>query len=248
MNIYKNMPIRLELDGERINANKFISSIRIFYDIINEVAENIAGKLKPVKWIVSVDKGSIYVDFKPEVFDNKDKVLEEKINETIDNGLMTLEETEQQPEYFNINILSNFSRLASIIQPIQEDGLDKIKIWTNGKPIEVTHHIVANVDKIIGIDYKDYGGLEGKLETLSERKKHHFVIYDFLNDKAIRCNFAEDLLDEVLHSFGKRVYVYGLIKYRKTGEPISIEVEKFKPLKNEDELPRALDVLGIYKD
>jgi hypothetical protein len=94
---------------------------------------------------------------------------------------------------------------------------------------------------------KDYGGLEGKLEILNKRKKLHFVICDFINDKPVRCNFSEELMNKALACFGKRVYVFGLIKYKKNGEPISIEVEKFKAFKTEKELPTALELLGIYK-
>ena len=48
------------------------------------------------------------------------------------------------------------------------------------------------------------------------------------------------------HSANKIGFEY-LIKYRKTGEPISIEVEMFRAFKDKDKLPTASDVLGIYK-
>ena len=72
-------------------------------------------------------------------------------------------------------------------------------------------------------------------------------VKDVLYKTAITCYLDDDLLGEALASFRKRVELSGLIHYRKNGAPISITVSAIDTLPNDDELPTAKDVLGIFK-
>jgi hypothetical protein len=74
----------------------------------------------------------------------------------------------------------------------------------------------------------------------------HFAVYDPLTDRPIRCLISEDKVEDVQKLFRKRVVVSGKIRYRKTGEPISVEVEDVQGLPDRKTLPSAEDVYGIF--
>ena len=100
----------------------------------------------------------------------------------------------------------------------------------------------------MGIKYRDYGSIEGKLQVISVRKNLKFVVYDDLSDQPVKCYFKSGITEEVVSAFDKRVSVYGLIMYKSQGEPYSVRVEQLKVFKEQDELPTINDVLGIMKD
>ncbi len=85
------------------------------------------------------------------------------------------------------------------------------------------------------------------MRVISERKSLRFFVDDDLTSKSIACYFKEENINDVLSAFRKRVSVYGLIMYKSHGEPYSLKVERFRVLKDKDDLPTINDVLGILK-
>ena len=67
-----------------------------------------------------------------------------------------------------------------------------------------------------------------------------------MTHNSVRCYFNEDNVDDYVKAFRKRVAVYGEIRYRKDGVPVSISVQDFRVLREAHELPSASDVKGIY--
>jgi len=94
----------------------------------------------------------------------------------------------------------------------------------------------------------DYGSIEGRLSVVSERGKLHVVVYEPIWDKPIRCNLTEEQADEATEYFQKRVAVYGEIKYRQDGTPISVAVDHIDLFPAPDELPGPADVYGILRN
>ncbi len=73
----------------------------------------------------------------------------------------------------------------------------------------------------------------------------HVGVWDALSDKAVRCNIPFELIDSVMAAFRKRVAVSGTIRYRATGEPVSIDVDQFEVFPESSRLPTADSVYGI---
>ncbi len=130
---------------------------------------------------------------------------------------------------------------------LDSDGgaLDHVSIKGDRKATAVTRKIGANVDALIGSDYKSPGTIEGRLRAITEAGGVHFVVQDPITHNNVRCYFEEDSVEEHMKAFRRRVAVYGEIKYRKDGEPVSIAVQEFRVLRESNELPKARDVKGI---
>lgn len=237
--------IELILHGDKITADKLRKSISAFYNFVDEVAFQVIGKRKPIRWIVSVEGGSIVLANQPEIDQLSPNVLDDYYN-FLNTGIEDLNKTHERPQYFSDQALEYIQELASL--PKREDGLNKVDIIINRKPHNLTHHIVANVDSILAIYGKSLGSIEGRLSTISERGELKIVVYEKLTDKAVRCHISEDMLEKVTVAFRKRVYVFGLIHYGKDKLPKSINVEEIKILPDKDSIPTASDVYGILRD
>jgi hypothetical protein len=54
-------------------------------------------------------------------------------------------------------------------------------------------------------------------------------------------------MEKAVKAFRKRVSVIGLVKYRRNGTPLSIDVDDIHVFDPDSELPSVDDVIGIYK-
>lgn len=234
--------LTLYLDGPRITSDKFVRAVNAFFELITEVAEEVAGRKRPVKWIVSVKEGSVQLNADPQP--SKPSVPVGLIADTILEGVRALDRSAKRPAYFTDTALRKARELATVT-----DGVDveRARIQLNRKAASVRHDTVAHVDRILGVSVKDYGSAEGRLETISVRGGAHLAVYDALTDRKIECIIEPSQLEDAWAALGKRVSVFGLIRYRKTGEPISIEVEDMKVLLAEDALSSE-SVYGVLSE
>jgi len=236
----------LEIEGKKITSNKFKSTIKSFFDFVDEISSQITAKKKPILWIVSVGHSSVRLNLSPEV-KKEDRLVIPDIIKTIENGINTINTQDVRPKYYSDDALKSLRELASIIDPTKEE-INSIKVFTNGNKNEISTKAIGNVDSILQIRREELGSIEGKLEVISSRRGLHFVIYDSLKNRPVTCYFKDDFIEKVLTAFNKRVYVFGLIKYRRGGIPYSIQIEKFRIFRPQSELPTPEDVLGIIKD
>ncbi len=235
----------LEISGPRITADKFSRGVRAFFDFIDELAREVSGKIKPVQWIVSAQEGSIKLIAKPEPEEASPDAIS-SVLKAIENGVKMIEGSASRPECFSDKVLKDLQKLASICDG--NGDLDRVRIWVNQSPNEISTKIASNVNSILGIHFSDLGAIEGRLQMISERGGLRFAVYDSLTDRRVRCYFDEDLLEKIIFAFGKRVNVYGMIRYRQDGEPITISVEDFKVLRPRNELPTPEEVRGILRE
>jgi len=103
-------------------------------------------------------------------------------------------------------------------------------------------------DEVLGYKYEAYGSLEGKLQTISSKAGLHFVLYDALTDKPIRCVLKSNLLPTALKASNKRVYAFGNLKYNSNNEPVSITVQKLRVFSDNADIPTLEEMRGILKD
>ena len=107
---------------------------------------------------------------------------------------------------------------------------------------------VAHAIEILREAFEDHGSVEGLLQVASERGSFHVTVYEPLWDQPIRCSVTPERLQECLRLFGQRVEVFGLVRYRNDGTPISIEAEEIVPFPQVEGLPSPDDVRGILRN
>jgi len=238
--------VTLNIKGDRITAEKLRNSIGAFYGFIDEIASEVSGQRRPIRWIVRVRKGSIVLINEPEIIRELSPNVTETIFESIKRGVDSLGKEAVRPAYFSDRALEFLQNLASIPKE-RSNGLEAISITVETKSYKLTPHVIANVDSILGVYSKALGSVEGRLSTLSERGGLKIIVYDSLSDKPVRCDITEELLSEATKAFGNRVYVYGLISYDKNGIAKSIRVQELKTFREREKLPSAFEICGILE-
>src|SRR5690606_25750314 len=104
------------------------------------------------------------------------------------------------------------------------------------------------VSEILDWKYEDLGTVEGTLEVVSAHNGYEIRLYEPVWLQPVRCTFDEDLLEDVLRNFKRRVEVSGLIRYTKDGMPVSAKVLKIEPMPDPSQLPSWREVKGILRN
>ena len=223
----------LDLEGDQIPAQKFVTAAQDFFSLLDEVASEVTGKKRPVKWSVSLEKGSILLMAHP--FGYSPGVPVRKIMATVNAGLNKLEKKARRPPGFSDSALSYAHDLATVADGRQ---VKKAKVQLRRarllKPIEFKK-VAEHVEEILGPKICDYGSIEGYLETVSIRGVPHVSLYDVMTDQAVRCNIEESRLNEAWRAMlsKRRVVVSGFITYRKAGTPLKIDAEEIEEIGEE---------------
>jgi hypothetical protein len=246
LNMIKNK-LALKIEGDKISYSKFQIAINSFFRLIDEISANITQKRKPILWDIDVAQGSISLFLCPEA-KIEDFPFLPKILTTIEHGINSINERDERPDNFTDKALEEIRNLAKIIDPPSSRGIRSIRVFVNGNKTDITTKAIGNIDSILQIRREEMGSFEGRLEVISARRGFHFIVYEFVKNRPIICNFKQELIEKILSAFGKRVYVFGLVRYRKGGIPYSIQVEKLRILHSKDEFLPSKNVLGILKD
>lgn len=237
--------IGIEISGPKIKSDKFVRAVSDFIDMVGDVAAQVSKNRNAVSWIISVEAGSARIFAEPEVTDEEYVEFVPRIIKAVENGAVSLESGSETPEFFSESSLEKMRDLASIVDGKRHE-IDTVKIIVNGSTVNVSHHTYANVEDILGPKTSALGSVEGRLEMITLRGSY-MAVYDDLTDRRIRCYFTDQMLEEIKIALGKRVSVYGIVSYRRDGEPVSVRVQEFKVL-TRDGLPTFEDVKGILKD
>lgn len=239
--------LTLEMSGPAITADKFEQGIRHFLALIKDVSRDVSQHKKAVKWLVNVEPGSVRVNFIPVTEKSPDSLP--RIVQSVSNGLRILEGEPEKPPHFSDRAMTNARALASIVDH-GEEGVDSVRVLSNGSAVSLTGKTVAHVAFMIGAYSKDWGTIEGRLAVISERHGYSFMIYDSLTDKPTRCHFPDSMLPRVIDAFGKNVAVSGLIRYRRNGEPMTIKVterDQFRIFQAKENLPTVSELCSGFK-
>lgn len=235
--------LTLKIGGQHITADRFLKAVSSFVALINDVSETVTQERSAFRWIVTVESGSAMVHFRPEPHRAQVEFVPLSVK-AINDGLAMLEKRAERPRFWSDNALRKAKDLSDVLD-VSEGALDHVSVQTDHRQHEITRKLSSHVDALIGAEYKSLGTIEGRLRTVTEAGGVHFVIQDPVTHNSVRCNIGEDDVDKYLVAFRKRVAVYGEIRYRKDGEPVSIAVQEFRVLRESQELPRADDVKGI---
>ena len=240
-----NQSIIFKIEEKRITIDIFSQSVRKFFNLIENVATNVAGKSKALEWLLSVKPGSIVLEAKPESVKESPE-LAKKTMAVLNDGFRAISERSKRPEYFSDFALSNLFELGSMVG-LGDKGIRHI-IGIGEVYYDISPKSVAYIDEILGTDTKAYGTIEGELLALKIRGKLTFSIWETLTGKEVKCYFSDELYDDVISAIRKRVSVYGLIHYNKKGIPLRVQIENLMQFPEDSELPKFKDIIGLFKE
>jgi len=152
--------------------------------------------------------------------------------------------------------LTNDGDLTSFDSDLLEDirGLakqvgTKVKIATllfDGYTFDLTEGMRRKVDKALAVDDEVSGSIEGMLEQINiHQGANTFHIYPAVGPKKVTCQFPGKLYDEAVSAVGRRVEVFGRLKYRANAPfPHQVGVTAIEAFEAEHDLPTWEDIRG----
>lgn len=234
--------IELTLDGEEITSTRFLKGVTALFDLVGEVTESRCGTRAAAAWIVYADKGSLVLGATPKPRDADIGALVYEVPALVIGGLLALNSQPHRPAHFSDVALQRARDLSSLLAP-QDDKITKVELRANGTTVTVQPDVATNVTKVLGRIAYETGSVEGVVRTITSTSGRYFVVYDRLSGHGVRCEFDDDMENEVMDAFDKRVVASGKLKY-KGGEPVAIELESIRVVGGRT-LPTAADVRGI---
>lgn len=244
-----NNDLQVKLDRPDVGAAEFADAIHAMLGVVKAVGDVLTGgRGGGVRWVIQeLRGGSALLDAIPEILDGSlsDALVGEMLT-AVANGLQQLDTEAVRPPYFSDIALREAKRLAEVLSEA-DVGLNTLRF--GGIAVQPSKRIAGNVDDLIASRQKSIGTIEGRLVTLTTvGDRPIFYVEDRVRELRVRCNFNDEILDQVIRAFNHRVSVRGVIWSRQDGVPQRIDVTQFEVLRDDVELPRARDVRGILRD
>lgn len=202
--------ITLALNGE-VSIQKFADAVSNLESLILALSKEINPN-NSIKWIVhDLEISSAITTFRgeSEIMDLVEKVVDAygDVGESLQYG--------RRPEYTDHVI-----RPAQNITNLLDTDITSIRFETaDVDAIIQTSPIIIEKPKVI----KSIGAIEGRVQTLSNRKGLRFTLFDTLHDKAISCYLKEGQEELMREAWGKRVLIHGEIsRDSETGRPFAV--------------------------
>lgn len=231
--------ITLELDEEEISLADFAKAFDNFSGLVKELSKQFAPKKDAAAWLVKVYPGSAGIGLtgRPGVFTGAE------VNAIRSNLLIGLKELESgaRPAFFTDKAVEYSKSLGTLFKAKKAPA--NVRIWAGQEEsIPVSKVIATKAENLLEVAYEDDGAIDGFLEKLSAHGQFEFVVYDALDDRAIKCEVEERMIQDAWSSFRKRVEVLGKVRYRKDGMPVSVKAKEIIPFPSADEIPSLSEI------
>jgi hypothetical protein len=233
--------IEIKVDARKLTPEKFLAAAESFFAIVQGVAKNVVQQ--PIQWSVEVQEGSTVIRMRAQ---NPSDASEKALDAVI-RGMHSLRSGNPViPPGFTKEEIRASKYLAEVINGTD---IQSISIKNGAEPEPLSPAIASVADAILsGEHHTAFGSLEGKLDSLSDRHGFSCSIYEPLLRREIVCYFQKDeIKEEAVKGFRKRVLAGGLIRYAKEGHPTSIVVDTIRIFPEESELPTVEEIQEIYK-
>jgi len=235
------IPTDLTLEiGVDLTPEAFLAASRHFFGLIKEISTDSCEDA--IGWRVRVKEGSNLIALEPDQLVAAASV--EAVYEKFSKGTRLLMAGDIDAAELSDAALSHFRHLSQLTASKKQPT--PMKFWVKKKPMPIGPKIAEIIREDWRTEYSDVGTIEGRLQAIQESGTSLKIkIKDPLYSKAIECALPENMIEEALATFRKRVEISGIIRYRKNGLPVSIQVEEIEVLPDDDSLPTAEDVRGI---
>jgi len=226
--------------GQDLSPEEFLTITKHFFACLDQVAKSVLPVKQKIEWKVQVNKGSNILNA------IASGVTQESIESVCDRMKFLLAESTgakvNKSAIEHLDKLSNLTNKGTLL-----------KFWIKGQPRNLKPRIKQKKQRT---GYEDYGTVEGWLTSIQDYNKRGNQYHDKLkiqidNDllnQLIRCDLEEELLEDAMKYFRKRVEVYGLIRYQEDGTIISVKADQIEVFPDDSELPAPDEVRGILKN
>lgn len=236
--------LTIVIDGPYFPLTKFRQAIDSLLGLLTEIDKETSNKGDTtVEWsIQSIESGSIHMTaVATPVNEERDHQRPSEVMQTFTSGIARLQDAPVIPDGFSEAALRHTRAFGELINP---DDFAAIQLGSDGWNTSIAPRLAGNVNEIARTTQKYYGSIEGVLVSISLSGRQTLGIRSKLEGKTIKCFFKDDLFEVAKEALGKRVYVFGIIRQRRHGPKINIEVHELRMLPSREEQPSVNDILA----
>ncbi|MCJ7509957.1 MAG: hypothetical protein MUP14_03605 [Dehalococcoidia bacterium] len=237
------LALRISGEPRNITVRGFLSALDSWLKILGDLDSAISGEPQgSLDWfVVGLSTGSLAVEV-----ESRSKLEDKNVGPEVAGAFITgLEHIERQgtsPAYLSE---TGMQRMRHLLRLIGREGAAGITVTHLSQTVEVSARASANIDQLMRVQQRSIGSVEGKLETISIHGRARFVVYHGLTRKAVTCKFDPGRwLNKVKDALGHRVNVSGMVHYNAKSEPLRVELEEIRILREKGELPSTAEISG----
>ena len=231
--------ITLEIDEDVISIADFQKATDSFLGLVKELSRAVSGNADASAWRVKVYEGSAGVGVAP-MSQQLDQV---RIRNVMVSGLRSLSKG-IRPGEFTDRAIEHSKSLASLFKKSAVEP--NVRIWSKrDESVLVSRSIATGADALLAAVYEEDGAVDGLLEKVDGHGKLQFVVYDIIDNRAVKCEFTNEQLLQAISSFKQRVEVIGRVKYRKDGMPVSIKATRIVNYPNKADIPTLAQMRAL---
>lgn len=234
--------ITLELDESAISIADFQKATDSFLGLIKEVYKQVAdNNANTEDWLVKVYSGSAGVGvFMADPYNN---LYADKTRQAVVAGIRSIADG-FRPGEFTDKAIGHAKALASLFKKSNVEP--KVRIWSKKQEsVHMSRKVASEAANLLAPAYEEDGSVDGILERVDAHGKLQFVVYDVIDERAVKCEVSKSQLQQALSNFQKRVEVIGSVKYRKDGMPVSIKASRIVNFPDKSEIPSLAQMRAL---
>jgi hypothetical protein len=211
--------VTLGLEGEDVPADAFGNATQAFTRLIYRLTKQIDAT-DPLKWtVVGLNIGSATTTLEA-VSSDTDAL--QRI--TADYEAVGIALKNRQPLPYSREVTKAANALARVLN----GKITALRFETPREDIIVTDSRQEPVPAL----RHTYGAIRGRIETLSQRKRLRFTLYDSLDDRPVACYLGEGQEEMIRNLWGQRAVVEGLVsRTSDNGRPLAIrQIQTIAPI------------------
>ena len=234
--------ITLELDEAEIPLVDFTTACEAFSGLVRELAKHVEPNIPSNSWNVRVYNGSAGIGLAPMPGTFSPDAIE-RLRHELGEGLETIAEG-FRPAAFTDRAIECAKNLGSLFK--RKLGEPGVRLWLGPDRSTYVGRVIAkNAKAMLESAYEEEGSIEGRLERMDAHNHLMFVVYDMIDDRAIKCEVDDALLQQAQLHWRKRVEVIGKVRYRSDGQAVSIRAKEIIGFPTPEDIPSLNEVRSL---
>lgn len=127
--------------------------------------------------------------------------------------------------------------------PIQAITAEDTASGTSEQIGAETHEVLRD---LVMPAWNAIGSVTGRIDTIGRRPSPYATVYEELHGRAVRCEFGDALLDQVLAAFGRRVIGHGVMYYNSENRVTRVRLDSLEILPDDAVLPSMSSMAGRF--
>lgn len=201
--------ITLTLNGE-IDLHRFATAVSNLEVLIQGLSKEKGAE--NIRWVIhdlQTSSAMATVRGESDILEEVERVVNayEDVGQSLQAG--------ERPDYSETVV-----KAANAITAVLGNKVTSVRFETPDREFTVASRPGIAIESVI---MKSFGAIEGRVQTLTNRKGLRFVLFDTLHDRAISCYLSEGQEERMRELWGKRAIVEGEVSREKdTGRPLAI--------------------------